>query len=154
MGDLPYFRVSEAKAFVYTSVDYAGPFFITHIRRRGIKSQKAYICLFCCLSTKATHLELDSDLSSDLFLAAFNHFICRRGPVSIIYSDVATNFLGVKRKLDEIYSLLESNSHKNYIGQHLADQRIKFQHSPPYGPHFNGLAEINVRCVKIISINL
>lgn len=148
MGDLPSFRVSKAKVFEFTSVDYAGPFFITHLRRRGVKSQKAYICLFCCLTTKAVHLELVSDLSSDLFLAAFNRFICRRGPVAVIYSDGGTNFLGAQRKLDSIYTLLESDSHKNYIGQQLADQRIKFLHSPPYGPHFNGLCEINVRCVK------
>lgn len=148
MGDLPIFRVSEVKAFVHTAVDYAGPFYITHIRKRGIKSQKAYICLFVCLTTKALHLELVSDLSSDLFLAAFKRFISRRGPVSLIYSDGGTNFIGAKRKLDEIYSFIQSKSHINYIGQILSEQRTQFKHSPPYGPHFNGLSEINVRCVK------
>ena len=148
MGDLPSFRISEVKPFVHTAVDYGGPYFITHIRRRGIKSQKAYICLFVCLTTKALHLELVTDLSSDSFLAAFKRFISRRGPVSMIYSDGGTNFLGAKRKLDEIYKLLSSKAHTNYIGDQLAQCRIQFKHSPPYGPHFNGLCESNIRCVK------
>ncbi|XP_045778202.1 uncharacterized protein LOC123876110 [Maniola jurtina] len=58
MGDLPHYRVSEVKSFVFTGVDYAGPFYITPYRRRGVKSMKAYLCLFICLTTKALHLEL------------------------------------------------------------------------------------------------
>ncbi|XP_045783623.1 uncharacterized protein LOC123879759 isoform X2 [Maniola jurtina] len=53
-----------------------------------------------------------------------------------------------KRKLDELYTLIQSNAHKNFIENRLAEHRIQFKHSPPYGPHFNGLSEINVRCVK------
>lgn len=46
MADLPSYRITEAKAFVHTGVDYAGPFRITLTRRRGQHSQKTYICLF------------------------------------------------------------------------------------------------------------
>ncbi|XP_045772086.1 uncharacterized protein LOC123872017 [Maniola jurtina] len=53
-----------------------------------------------------------------------------------------------KRKLDELYTLIQSNAYKNFIENRLAEHRIQFKHSPPYGPHFNGLSEINVRCVK------
>nr|XP_034836332.1 uncharacterized protein LOC117992727 [Maniola hyperantus] len=148
MGELPAFRVAQVKAFVHTAVDYMGPFFVTHIRRRGIKSHKAYVCIFTCMTTKAVHLELVSDLSSDLFLAAFLRLNARKGPVSLVYSDGATNFFGAKRKLNEIYTLIQSNAHKNFIENRLAEHRIQFKHSPPYGPHFNGLSEINVRCVK------
>ncbi|XP_045778499.1 uncharacterized protein LOC123876319 isoform X2 [Maniola jurtina] len=148
MGELPAFRVAQVKAFVHTAVDYMGPFFVTHIRRRGIKSHKAYVCIFTCMTTKAVHLELVSDLSSDLFLAAFLRLSARKGPVSLIYSDGATTFFGAKRKLDELYTLIQSNAHKNFIENRLAEHRIQFKHSPPYGPHFNGLSEINVCCVK------
>lgn len=124
MGDLPAIRVSQVKSFVHTAVDYAGSFFITHIRRRGVKSHKAYICLFVCCTTKALHLELVSDLSSELFLAAFKRFICRRGPVAIMYSDGGTNFVGAKHKLEEIYSLIQSTSHLTYITDKLSEQRV------------------------------
>ncbi|XP_061729202.1 uncharacterized protein LOC133534129 [Cydia pomonella] len=148
MGDLPPIRVSQVKAFVHTAVDYGGPFYITHIRRRGVKSHKAYICLFVCLTTKAIHLELVSDLSTDLFLAAFKRFISRRGPVSILYSDGGTNFIGAKHKLNEIYPLIQSTDYTKYLSNYLAQHKITFQHSPPYGPHFNGLSETNVKSVK------
>lgn len=148
MGDLPSIRVTQVKSFVHTAVDYAGPFYITHIRHRGVKSHKAYICLFVCLTTKALHLELVSDLSTDLFLAAFKRFISRRGPVSVIYSDGGTNFIGAKRKLNEIYSHIQSTDFERYLSRHLIEYKIQFKHSPPYGPHFNGLSEANVKSVK------
>ena len=44
MADLPEYRISEAKAFVHTGVDYAGPIRITLSRRRGQHAQKAYTC--------------------------------------------------------------------------------------------------------------
>lgn len=148
MGDLPAFRVSEAKPFVKTSVDYGGPYYVTHIRHRGVKSHKAYICLFVCLTTKALHLELVSDLSAELFLAAFKRFISRRGPVALLYSDGATCFSGARTQLNEIYQFIQSTSYNNYLNKELLNHRIQFKRSPPYGPHFNGLCEINIRCVK------
>lgn len=102
MADLPTARVQEAKAFTHTGVDFAGPINITLSRRQwGFKGQKTYICLFICLTTKAIHIELVSDLSTDSFLNAFKRFLSRRGPVSCMYSDNATNFIGAKNSLDE-----------------------------------------------------
>lgn len=84
MGNLPRPRVTQLKPFQCVGVDYGGPFFITLGRHRGAKSQKAYLCLFVCFSTKAVHLELASDLSTGAFLAALRRFIARRGRCSHI----------------------------------------------------------------------
>ncbi|KAL7287014.1 hypothetical protein TKK_0018807 [Trichogramma kaykai] len=78
MADLPSCRVTGIKPFLTTGVDYAGPIRITPIRRRGVKPQKAYMCLFVCTAVKAIHLELVSDMTSTAFIAAFNRFIARR----------------------------------------------------------------------------
>ncbi|XP_031333959.1 uncharacterized protein LOC116163973 [Photinus pyralis] len=94
MGDLPFHRISSLKAFSYVSLDYCGPFFITMCRRRGLKANKAYVCVFVCNATKAVHLEVVSDLSAEAFIAAFRRFVARRGCVSHVYSDNATNFVG------------------------------------------------------------
>ena len=62
MGDLLAARVNgTAHAFVYTGVDYAGPIVVQTTLSREHKSQKVYIALFVCLTTKALHLELISD---------------------------------------------------------------------------------------------
>ncbi|XP_051176008.1 uncharacterized protein LOC127291128 [Leptopilina boulardi] len=59
MGDLPAHRVNLCRVFLHTGLDYAGS-----IQVKSTKgSQKAYIALFICLSTKAVHLELVSDYS-------------------------------------------------------------------------------------------
>lgn len=133
MADLPSYRVQETKAFVHTGVDYAGPINITLCRRRGQRSLKSYICLFVCLVTKAVHIELATDLSSDAFISAFKRFISRRGPVSHMYSDNGTNFIGAKSQINEL----------------LLDRRIEWHMIPPRSPHFGGLWETNVRSMKL-----
>jgi hypothetical protein len=70
MAPLPAHRVQQLKPFQCVGIDIAGPFFVTQIRRRGTKSTKAYLCIFVCFSTKAVHLELVSDLSTEAFLAS------------------------------------------------------------------------------------
>lgn len=70
VGNLPSARVMEGKASLRTDVDYGGLFPITMSRYRRVRTCKAFICLFVCLSTKVLHLELASDQSSATFLAA------------------------------------------------------------------------------------
>ncbi|KAL0839938.1 hypothetical protein ABMA28_016553 [Loxostege sticticalis] len=148
MADLPSYRVSEAKAFVHTGVDYAGPLRVTLTRRRGQHSQKAYICLFVCLVTKAIHIELVSELTSDAFLAAFKRFISRRGPVSCLYSDNGTNFVGAKAQLDEIFKILIDSEFQSALKQELSARRIEWKMIPPRSPHFGGIWEGNIKSLK------
>uniref|UniRef100_A0A8D8WAG5 Integrase catalytic domain-containing protein n=1 Tax=Cacopsylla melanoneura TaxID=428564 RepID=A0A8D8WAG5_9HEMI len=149
MADLPVARVSECKAFLNTGVDYAGPFRITISRRRGVKSQKAYLCLFVCLATKALHLELASDLSTATFMAALRRFIARRGSVKTIYCDQGTNFVGASNSLDELYTFLSSEEFNDAYSKELLEHRINFKFNPPASPHFGGIWEANVRSVKV-----
>uniref|UniRef100_V5GH76 Integrase catalytic domain-containing protein n=1 Tax=Anoplophora glabripennis TaxID=217634 RepID=V5GH76_ANOGL len=148
MGNLPTPRVTEAKPFLNCGVDYAGPFYITMTRHRGIKSQKAYICLFVCLATKAIHLELASDMSTATFLGCFKRFLARRGPVVCVYSDCGTNFLGAKAELDQIYNLLQSSEYVTTIGTELSLHKIEWKFNPPSAPHFGGIWESNIKSVK------
>lgn len=70
MGNLPADRIQPAPPFQITGVDYAGPFFVKDRRGRGCKTSKCYISLFVCFVTKAVHLELVSDLSTEAFILA------------------------------------------------------------------------------------
>lgn len=136
MGDLPSFRVNELRAFQSVCIDYAGPFMITMSKARGIKSTKAYVCVFVCCTVKAIHLELVSDLTSEAFLAAFQRFVGRRGPCYEIHSDQGTNLVGAFNLLHKL--ALEAGTTLN----------IKWYFNPPSAPHFNGLAEAGVKSVK------
>lgn len=148
MSSLPPSRVQEAKAFTHTGVDYAGPINITMTRKRGVRSQKAYICLFVCLTTKAIHIEIASDLSSETFLDAFKRFLSRRGPVSVLYSDNGTNFIGAKRQLDELYTFLSSKNTSTAFQTELNNRKITWRNIPARAPHWGGIWESNIKCIK------
>jgi len=79
MGDLPAPRVTPGRPFLNTGVDYAGPVWLRTSKGRGHKAVKAFIVVFICLSSRAIHLDVASDYSSDAFLAALRRFVARRG---------------------------------------------------------------------------
>ncbi|XP_030763202.1 uncharacterized protein LOC115887829 [Sitophilus oryzae] len=136
MGDIPAVRLSQVKPFSEVGCDYGGPFSLLRYRARGAKSCKAYICLFVCMATKALHLELVSDLSSETFLGALRRFISRRGRCNHIYSDCGTNFVGASR---ELINMLKSAAEQEQISWHF---------NPPSAPHFDGLWEAGIKSVK------
>lgn len=136
MGRLPPARISQLKPFQNVGVDYGGPFNITIGKRRGIKSQKAYICLFVCFVTKAVHLELASELSAEAFIAALRRFVSRRGLCTHITSDCGSNFVGASRILS------------GYMKNAADGEGIKFSFHAPSSPHFNGLSEAGIKSVK------
>lgn len=89
------------------SQDYAEPI----IKYGGLRSRvtsKAYIAVFVCTSTIASHLKLVTALTSQAFLAAFSRFTGRRGVPASICSDNATNFVGADRELRELYAAFSS----------------------------------------------
>lgn len=96
MADLPMSRVNESsRAFTVSGVDYAGPFRLRESKRRGrTHISKAYVAVFVCFHTRAMHLELVTDLTSEAFIAALKRFVARRGICTQLYSDNATNFVG------------------------------------------------------------
>ncbi|GFQ86948.1 hypothetical protein TNCT_333541 [Trichonephila clavata] len=105
MGNLPKHRVTLERPFFSCGIDYAGPVLIKCNKGRGTKSTKGYIALFVCLATKAVHIEAVGDLTTDSFIAALRRFSARRGAPRHIYSDNGTNFVGARRKLDDIRKL-------------------------------------------------
>lgn len=148
MADLPQCRVEQSKAFTHTGVDYAGPLYITLTRKRGVRSQKAYLCIFVCLVTKAVHLELASDLTSATFLDAFKRFLSRRGPCKFLYSDNGTNFVASKAYLNELHSFLLTDDYYQTFTKELARNRITWHMNPPTASHFGGIWEANIKSVK------
>ncbi|XP_065088590.1 uncharacterized protein LOC135710068 [Ochlerotatus camptorhynchus] len=146
MGSLPVPRVMATRAFTHVGVDYAGPFKIHALCVRGVKVTKGYLAVFVCMSTKAVHLEVASDLSSNVFIAALKRFIARRGYPNEIWSDNGTNFVGTDRWLHELQRTLENNS--KTAGHFLSNLGIKWVFNPPSSPHRGGIWEAAVKSVK------
>ncbi|KAJ2942864.1 hypothetical protein O0L34_g15054 [Tuta absoluta] len=146
MGDLPPDRVTEAWTFAGVGTDFAGPFMVKASRLRNAKSIKAYLCVFVCLATKAVHLELVADLTTEAFLAALDRFVSRRGRPALIRSDCGTNFKGADRCMKEIITFLSEN--EEAIGTSLSRQGINWVFDPPGCPHWGGIFEAVVKSAK------
>ncbi|XP_037932535.1 uncharacterized protein LOC119667317 [Teleopsis dalmanni] len=147
MGNLPTDRVTLTKPFFTTGVDYCGPIWI-HYKIRGKRPTKAYLAVFCCFATKAVHLEVVSDLTTEAFIAAIQRFISRRGRCQTIYSDNATNFVGARNQLQELQSTIYSENGKEKIIKTSSNKGIDFKFIPPRAPHFRGLWEAAVKSAK------
>lgn len=64
------FTSSHIGPFSHVGMVYGGPFLVKEHRRRNARPRKVYLALFVCMSVKAGHLEVVSDLTTDAFLAA------------------------------------------------------------------------------------
>ena len=128
MADLPRERLALFEPpSTNTGVDYFGPMSV----KRGRSTEKRWGCIFICLTTRAVHLEVAGDLSTDSFIMRF---------------DNGTNFVGTKRELEEA---LKSLSQESIAGE-LAHQGITWFFNPPYAssPHMEGIFESLVKHVN------
>ena len=98
--------MKPGSVFERVGVDYACPVLLKSGPVRKPKLVKAYISVFVCLSVKAVHLEIVSDLTSEAFLGALRRFISRRGKPHIIWSDNGTNFVGAANELKALFAFL------------------------------------------------
>ncbi|XP_073994575.1 uncharacterized protein [Rhodnius prolixus] len=117
-------------------------------KKRSAKVLQCYLAIFICFSTKAIHLELVTDLTTQAFLAALNRFIARRGVPSHIWSDNGTNFVGATRKLKEISALLNDAKSQEAILRESGRRGVEWHFIPPRAPHFRGLWGAAVKSSK------
>lgn len=139
MADLPVARVNPSRPFTNVGIDFAGPFTTKCVGHRSNIRYKSYIALFVCLSTRATHLEVVSSLSTDHFMLSFTRFIARRGRPALILSDNGTNFVGAAAILQ-----LDDERVTNFS----SENRIRWHFNPPRAPHRGGLWETCVKSMK------
>ena len=80
--NLPEARLAiNEPPFPNTGIDYFGPLTVKEGRctRSTDGISKIYGAIFTCLSTRAVHIELVGNLSTDNFILALRRFISRRG---------------------------------------------------------------------------
>ena len=65
MGDLPKYRVTPAGLFLNLGLDYCYPFTLKEKKFRNKNMIKSYVPVFVCFVTKAVHLELVTDLTTE-----------------------------------------------------------------------------------------
>ncbi|XP_055941832.1 uncharacterized protein LOC129971878 [Argiope bruennichi] len=146
MGNLPPERVNPNPVFSNTGVDFCGPFLIRYKNQRKGKLHKVYVAIFACLVTKAIHLEIVFDLTSQAFIACLKRFFSRRGKCSTLFSDKSKSFIGANKELKKLASLV--NFPDEILSRFLAMENISWKFLPPRAPNFGGLWESGVKSFK------
>jgi len=113
-ASLPTDRVTPLRPFGVTGSDYAGPLFV----KVGDSPKKCYIALIAYATTRAVHLELCLDLSTDKFLLAFQRYTGRRGLPNTIYTDNAQTFDAADRELRELCTVFSAAETHQYFAEH------------------------------------
>jgi len=89
---------------------------------------------------RAVHLEIVTSCSTDYFLLAFHHFICRRGRPSTVSTDNGTNFEGAN-------NFFKSIDWKKVMLT-FETVPIHWKFNPPSAPWWGGFWERLIREVK------
>ena len=137
-GNLPIDRTMGSIPFQVLGLDYAGPILYRHSKKIV---RKTYILLFACSLTRAIHLELLSDQTTEGFMKAFKRFIARRGRPQKVYSDNGRSFVAASKWLACIVR-------NEKIQDYLAHQHITWQFNLSRAPWWGGQFERMVGLVK------
>ncbi|XP_065094610.1 uncharacterized protein LOC135715141 [Ochlerotatus camptorhynchus] len=132
MAPLPSSRVTAAKVFEHTGLDYCGPFFVRPLAGRGA-SVKVWVTVYVCFAVKAVVLDIVAGLSTESCVNSLRRFASRVGRVRTIHCDNSTTFVGARREVMEMRQALKG---------------IEFQFIPPRAPHYGGLWEAAVKAFK------
>ena len=137
-ANLPVERLSVAPAFTHVRVDFAGPLYLRDFDP-DVGSNKAYICLFTCASSRAVHLEFTQCLTVTSFLRAFKRFVARRGTPTTVYSDNGKTFRGASEEVIHFVS---------FLCQNVSHPGVESKFTVELAPWWGGFWERLVRSVK------
>ncbi|XP_022792234.1 uncharacterized protein LOC111331393 [Stylophora pistillata] len=135
---LPEFRVKEEPPFTYVGIDFVGPLYVKSLNS---PQQKVWICLYTCCVTRAIHLDLVPDLTTNAFLRSFRRFTARRGRLSLVVTDNGRTFKPAAREITRIFN-------DPGVKQHLAKEHRKWTFNLEKAPWWGGVFERLVKSVK------
>lgn len=134
MAPLPSDRTEASPPFSYVGIDCFGPF----TTKDGRKETKCWGLLVTCMASRAVHLEILTDMTTDTFLNALCTVIAIRGNIRQIRCDRGTNFVGA------ITELISS------AGGQRQDLGVEFVFNPPHASHMGGAWERHIRTVRSV----
>lgn len=128
---LPKFRLLEAPPFTVCGVDFTGVLFF---RSPLSNTNKAYICLFTCAVTRAIHLEVVTDMTTDSFIRAFRRFAGRCSLPRHMVSDNGLTFVAGA-------NIIKKLCNDKTVNTYLANHNVEWTFIPKRAPWFGGFYE-------------
>lgn len=135
MCDLPAERVNPSPAFSFVGTDCFGPFTV----KEGRKEIKKYGVVFTCLSSRAVHIEVLDDMTTDCFINVLRCFIAVRGPIRKLYSDQGTNFVGARNEFE-----------KCKLEKYAITECFDWVFNVPHSSHMGGVWERQIKTIRNI----
>ena len=138
IAPLPADRVDPSPPFTVTGVDFTGELFV----KTANGEQKCYVCLFTCANTRAVHLELVPDLSTNSFMQALRRFAARRSLPKRMISDNASTYQSAAKEIEKLMN------HASVQG-YLANLQIEWSFIPKRAPWYGGFWERLIGLTKM-----
>ena len=142
MAPLPEVRLHEVPPFTHIGIDCFGPFTVkerrSHVKRYGL--------LITCMASRAIHIEVLDDMTTDSFINGIRCLIAIRGNVLSIRCDNGTNFHGASRELRKAVDELDDSK----IRQFLLTNQCQYIFNSPDSSHMGGSWERHIRTIRSI----
>lgn len=143
MGDLPSYRLaSYLPPFSYAITDICGPFPV-RVKR---STEKRWLFVYSCLTTRAIHIEIINGLDSESCLMALQNTINLRGAPKRIISDNGTNFVGGSK----ILNAMQNEWNKKLYEKGVITQNIEWEFSMAKASSMNGSVERMIGLIKSV----
>ncbi|KAJ7991266.1 hypothetical protein DPEC_G00295540 [Dallia pectoralis] len=134
MADLPPERLKTCPPFTYVGVDVFGPWSITTRRTRGGQAEsKRWAIMFCCMSSRAVHIEVIDSMDASSCINALRRFFAIRGPAKQLRSDCGTNFVGACKEMG-----MSKNQSETNVQRYLHQAGCSWEFNPPHASHMGG----------------
>ncbi|GFX85035.1 integrase catalytic domain-containing protein [Trichonephila clavipes] len=136
---LPGLCVEQSAPFSVVGIDFGGPLYTKD-------ENKHYIVLFTCAITRALHLELVNNLTTERFLLALRRFISHSGLCSKILTDSAKTFKKSELELKNLWKDISDPTVKAFYASHKIYWQFIIERAPWWGGFYKRL----IRTVKLV----
>lgn len=140
-GNLLIDRTMGSVPFQVMGVDYAGPIPYKISKKRD---GKAHILLVSCSLTRAIHLELLSDQTTEEFIKSLKRFIARRRRPQKMCSDNVRSFVAAAKWLR---GTMKDEKMQDYLAHQQITWQINLSRAPWWGSQFERMVGLVKRAL-------
>ena len=142
MADLPCERLEPSEPFQHVAIDCFGPY---HVKDRRTEV-KRYGLIIVCQASRAIHLEVLDDMTTDCFINSLRCVIAIHGKITSIRCDQGSNFIGASAELKASFKNVDDAK----VRDALLKSHCNFMFNSPESSHMGGCFERHIRTVRSI----
>ena len=143
MGKLLVERLKPSPAWSCTAIDLFGLFEIKdEVKKRTFR--KTYGVIFNCLATRAVHVDLAADYSTEKLIMVLRRFVSIRGFPSKLYSDNGPHLVAANEELKHVVKGWNQEELKTFGVM----KGFTWDFAPADAPWQNGVSEALVKSIR------